>query len=389
MAVMDHLFIKRTCPNCIQSIYPGDCDIVSVNIDPKTNTNKILVKAPESGLKRQYARINPQPIVGRLVLESAHRKCPHCGYLLPTNIEQVENINIAVVGDTFSGKSSYIAAIIRQIRQGDLQRADRYARFDCLTQDVESTYIREVIAPLFEQKQAPLATQPASPLDTSRPPLIYELILSPGPDYPARRINLILYDASGEDLAVKERMVQFSRYVLNASAIIFLADPVSMPQIFDQLPPFLQRKGSAAQGRTSSSVLNSIIRLVEDYRGVGAGARLSSTPIAINVTKSDLLKQLTALQYQYHFLKRPTYNGVVDLKDLDIVNGEVRHLLQEYGEHTLLQSTQNFSKVRFFATSATGYSPDSNDRYPAVEPCRCLDPILWILYEKQILQVTQ
>ena len=112
MAVMDHLFIKRTCPNCIQSIYPGDCDIVSVNIDPNTNTNRILVKAPEGRLKRQYARINPQPIVGRLVLESAHRKCPFCGYLLPTNIEQVENINIAVVGDTFSGKSSYIAAII-------------------------------------------------------------------------------------------------------------------------------------------------------------------------------------------------------------------------------------------------------------------------------------
>ncbi len=330
-------------------------------------------------------RINPQPINKDLVLELAHRKCMHCNYLLPTNIELVENINVAIVGDTFSGKSHYIAAIIHQIQQGELQRADRYARFDCLTQNIEHEYIRDVIKPLFEDKQSAAQTQPS--VDTNREPLIYELILSPSPEHPARRINLILYDASGEDLAIKERMVQFSRYVLNANAIVFLADPVSMPQIFDLLPPFLQKK--VATGRTSSSVLNSIIRLIEDYRGVGAGARLSSTPIAITVAKSDLLKQLRTLQHQYHFLKKPVYNGTIDLEDLNIVDQEVRQLLEEYGERTLLQSTLNFSKVRFFATSATGYAPNDKGTYPAVDPCRCLDPILWILYEMDILHIVK
>lgn len=380
MDVMDHLYIKRTCPNCIQKIYPGDCDIVSAN-----NVNNVLVPAPTGHLKQRLSRINPQPIVGRLVLELAHRKCPHCGYLLPTNIERVDNITIAIVGDTFSGKSHYIAALIHQIRQGELQRADRYARFDCMTEDIEYVYMRDVIRPLFEDKQSPPLTVAST--ETNRPPLIYELILSPSPEYPARRINLVLYDASGEDLAVKERMVQFSRYVLNANAIIFLADPGSMPQIYDLLPSFLQQK--AATGRTSSSVLNSIIRLVEEYRGYGAGAHLSSTPIAITVTKSDLLKQLTTLQYQYHFLKKPTYNGNIDLDDLNIVDQEVRQLLDEYGERTLLQSTRNFSKVRFFATSATGYAPNKQGIYPAIDPCRCLDPILWILYEMDILHVVK
>src|SRR6185437_6820185 len=98
----------------------------------------------------------------------------HCGYLLPSNIEQVENINIAVIGDTFSGKTHYIAALIHQIQQGELQHADRYARFSCMTQDVEREYIRDVIKPLFEDKQAPAGTLPA--VDINRPPLIYELI---------------------------------------------------------------------------------------------------------------------------------------------------------------------------------------------------------------------
>jgi hypothetical protein len=388
MNVMDYLYIKRTCPNCIEKIYPGDCDIVSANtIDQTTGTYKVLRKATIGGFQQHWARVNPTPITGDLVLQLAHRRCPHCGYLLPTNIEQVENINIAIVGDTFSGKSHYIAAVIHQIRKGELQQANRFARFVCMTQDVEQEHIREVMEPLFKNKQELAPTQALGGGNPTRAPLIYELILSPSPEYPARHINLIFYDASGEDLAIEERMVQFSRYVLNANAIIFLADPLSMPQIYDRLPPFLQKKGMT--GRTSSGVLNSIMRLIESYRGVGAGARLSSTPIAITITKSDLLKQLTTLQFQYHFLKRPVYNGSIDLKDLDIVDHEVKDLLEEYGERTLLQSTLNFSKVRFFATSATGYAPDSQGLYPAVDPCRCLDPILWTLYEMDILHVVK
>lgn len=378
MGIIDKVYITRTCPNCNKKIYPGDCDIVST-----TNKNKVLKYAPKGGWKHYLARINPEPIDGDLVLELGRRKCTYCGYLLPSNIEIVDNINIAIVGDTFSGKSHYIAALIHQIQQGELQRADRYARFDCMTQDIEGKYIQEVIKPLFEDKQSPPPTQMA--IDSNREPLIYELILSPSPEYPSRRINLILYDVSGEDLAIKERMVQFSRHVFSSTAIIFLADPTSMPQIYNLLPAFLQKK--AATGRTPSSVLNSIIRLIEDFRGYDSGSRLSTTPIAITVTKSDLLKQLTTVQQQYHFLKRPVYNGTLNVQDLNMVDGEVRQFLDEYGERTLLQSTLNFSKVKFFATSATGYAPDRNGIYPAIDPCRCLDPVLWILHQLDILHV--
>jgi GTPase SAR1 family protein len=381
MGIKDAIYIKRICPSCNKEFYPGACEIVSPNIiDATTGKHEPLKSAP-SGLKKRLALINPEPITGELVLKLAHRECPHCYYLLPTNIEQVDNINIAIVGDTFSGKSHFIGALIHQIQQGELQRADQYARFDCMTQDVEREYITRIIKPLFQDKQVVAATQPWRAGTGDRPPLIYELILSPSPEHPARRINLVLYDAAGEDLAIKERMVQFSRYVFSANAIIFLADPTSMPEIYNLLPAFLQP--GAATGRRSSPVLNSIIRLIEDFRG--SGARLSSTPIAITVTKSDLLKQLTSIQQQYHFLKKPVYNGAINLQDLDTVDREVRHLLTDYGERTLLSATQNFSKVRFFATSATGYAPDMNGKYPAVDPIRCLDPIFWILHELDIL----
>ncbi len=383
MSIMDKVYIKRTCPNCNKDFYPGDCDIVSTFIDSTTKTHKVLKYAPKGGVKQHLARINPEPIAGDLVLELGRRKCNNCGYLLPSNIELVDNVNIAIVGDTFSGKSHFIAALIHQIQQGELQRADRYARFACMTQDVEKEYIQEVLKPLFEDKKLLELTPQAT--ETNRKPLIYELRISPSPEYPSRRINLILYDVSGEDLAIQERMVQFSRHVFKATAIIFIADPTSMPQIYNLLPAFLQKK--AATGRTSSSVLNSVMSLVENYRGYDSGTRLSSTPIAITITKSDLLKQLTAIQQQYNFLKKPIYNGTLNLQDLDAVDKEVRELLNEYGERTLLQSTLNFSKVKFFATSATGYAPDKNGTYPAIDPCRCLDPVLWILHQLDILRV--
>src|SRR5947209_7054128 len=102
--ITDNVYIKRICPQCIQEFYPGDCDIVSTTtIDSTTNTNKVLKKAPKSGLQQHLSRINPERIDSKNVLELACRKCPSCGYLLPYNIELVENLNIAIVGDVFSG----------------------------------------------------------------------------------------------------------------------------------------------------------------------------------------------------------------------------------------------------------------------------------------------
>jgi len=114
----DNVYIKRTCPQCIKEFYPGDCDIVST-----TDAGKVLEYAPK-GWRQHLSRINPKRIDSKYVLELACRKCPYCGYLLPPNIELVENLNVAIVGDTFSGKSHYMAALIHQLEQGELQRAD-------------------------------------------------------------------------------------------------------------------------------------------------------------------------------------------------------------------------------------------------------------------------
>jgi hypothetical protein len=379
---MDMLFGSsdlRICPNCAQEFYPGECRIVS-----QIQQGKVLKAAPTTWLERQRARRYPEPLVGDLYLkELACRECPHCNYLLPYNIESVEAKSIVVVGDTYSGKSHFIAALIRQIQDGLIQNPNHSTRFVCLTPKVLEKYTQNYLNALFKKKEVLLGTQPAAPA-TPIEPLIYELIVKKSPAHPAKKTNLILYDASGEDYANADRLVQYTHYVLNASGMIFLADPVSMPDILDRLPLHLQNQ--PVTGRRASDVLNSTIQLLERKRGLEPGSAFMQMPIAITLSKSDLLKYLRGINDPYSFLSNPKndYTSGVDLRDLEKVDGEVRQLLAEFGDRTLLEATRTLN-AQFFAASATGHAPKADDTYPAVEPRRCLDPVLWLLYQLQVI----
>ena len=374
---MIHIWIKRTCPVCIQPFYPGDCAIVSANA-----SGKVLQAAPVEWWQKALARMLPLPLEGKLIHEGAYRQCPTCNYRLPRYIEVADNVNIVVAGDTFSGKSHYIAAMIYEILQGRIQKSNQFFRVNCATQDIEYLYRKNVLDPLFLRKQVLPPTQAA--VDVNRRPLIYELVVRPTSEHAYRRINLLFYDAAGEDMAEEDRLIRFSRYVFNASGIIFLVDPGSIPAFAQMLPAHLQSR--TARGQTSSGVFNSIVQLLESYRKRDAGAHFASIPMAITIAKSDLIGQVQAAQQKYTFWQNRHNDGAIDWADLDKVHQEARQFMADYGENQLLQATLAFSKVRFFATSATGNAPNDQGKYTNIDPVRCLDPVMWILYELGILR---
>lgn len=377
---MIHIWIKRTCPVCIEPFYPGDCAIVSAN-----TSGKVLKAAPVEWRHKALARMLPLPLEGKVfVQEGAYRQCPNdeCKYRLPSNIEIADNINIVVAGDTNSGKSHYIAAMIHEILQGRLQPTKQFFRPNCLTQDIEHLYFRDVLDPLFHRKQVLPPTQTA--VDVNRYPLIYELVIRSSPQHPPRRVNLLFYDTAGEDMADEERLIRFSRYVFNSNGIIFLVDPARIPAFAQTLPAHLQSK--TARGQTVSGVLNLIVQLLEKYHKRDAAARLASIPMAITIAKSDLVGQVQAAQQEYTFWQQTRNDGTMGWTDLDKVNQEVQQFLVDYGEDQLLQATHSLSRKRFFATSATGNAPNAQGKYTDINPIRCLDPVRWILYELGILR---
>lgn len=385
--------VKCVCPSCFEEIFLGECRIMSGR-----TTGKVL-KGTSKGWR---ARMTVEPLDGRAyTLELACRECPHCRYLLPSNIELVPSIMMVVVGDTFSGKSHYIAALIHQIKTEWIGNATGFARFTCLTPEVEKTYTRDYFEPLFVNRVPVRPTMLPRVMDTNTKvtsrPLIYKLVVSPSPKHPPTTVNLMIYDISGEAYENMGRLVQFAQFFLNTGAFVFVADPITMIPITSKLPAGLQTilqpqiLHAQAQGRRAVDGLNDVISVFEQYHGVPAGSSLPDTPVAVMLSKADLLKYLPSPNppnppNRYRFMVNPTYGGGVNLQDIALVDQEVRGLLKTYKQVDLLAATTRFRRVNFFATSATGQPADATGHYNTVEPCRCLDPLLWILHQLGIIK---
>lgn len=369
------------CPSCFKHIYIGDCRIIS------GTTGEVLKEAPRNPLRRQLARWNPERIN-----PSDHRQCPICNYLLPYNAGFVPDITLAVIGDVYTGKSHYIASLLHQIENEWMSHAEKYATLTCLTPEVKQIYQKEYLDRLYKDKKMLPPNTPSS--QTTSNPLIYELVMhhqlsdtQPSgipPDIRSSAVNLLIYDASGEDFGNEEKLVSFSRFVFNQGGFIFAVDPVRIPPIFESLPLELQRSVEEmrifAVGQKAAELLDTIISLYERYYGYKEGSSLPITPVAVMISKSDLLTYLD-LPDSYTFMKNPQYRGSLDAGDINKVDEDVRELLLRYEQNGLLAATRRFKRKKFFATSATGEPPDENGKFKHVKPSRCLDPMLWILYE--------
>ena len=75
-----------------------------------------------------------------------------------------------------------------------------------------------------------------------------------------------------------------------------------------------------------------------------------------------------------------------NLRDFQVINEEVSTLLYEFGDHGLFETNRTFSNVSFFATSATGLPSPKDGIFPFM-PIRCLDPLSWILWKLQIVEL--
>lgn len=379
---------KRRCPSCLDEIYPGDCKIEAEI--PKD----ALVKAAPKGWRREKERMYPTRLVGPKFAQSlAHRKCPKCGYSLPYNIETARSLNIAVVGGNRAGKTHYIAALIKDIKAGKIATPDQFFIFRCLTSDMLKDYEDKTLNPIFIDLTAQEASKSIfenapNPLETTHKPLIYELSIRLTRDVLPTSLNLTIYDTAGEDYMVDSRLVQSARYVLNADALIFVADPVSMPKIFKEIRNKFSSTPNlyiGAPKEDPTTAFTSVISQIERFRGKRTGTQLETVPVAIMLSKSDLFEKFRSASNQYYFMQEPAYTGGIDLDDIKKVDSAVRELLNEYDETGLIKASNTLASKSFFATSATGQPPDTSSKFTAIRPSRCLDPVLWILNQLEVI----
>nr|BBH86985.1 hypothetical protein KTC_17360 [Thermosporothrix sp. COM3] len=368
-------FRKYTCPACGTEFYPGTCQI-----DATVTTGGDPLREKKNSF---WARLYVPPLVGsKYALKQARRRCPDCGHYFPYNFERTRNYTIAIVGDVSAGKSHYIAACIDQLKKYGLQvtGCSQIIGLDSADDDFNSRFYR----PVFVNRQQIPPTQPATKANT---PLVYELVYRQSSTlFPPKSVNLLFYDSSGEDIVQQDRMVQYSSYIAFASAIIFLADPLTMPNIVKELPKSMQPR--ILRERSSTEVLNRVIHTFRIAHAINPQRKIK-TPIAITVSKSDLLKYVMKKERQEpFFLQDSVYTNAINSNDFEKINGEVRYMLQKYGDYTLVETSEAFKNVSYFAVSATGFPPDATGRFPVIEPKRCLDPLLWCMWKLGIIQAS-
>lgn len=363
-------FHQRICPACGEKYYPGNCAIVS---DALSTRGTELRPAIPGFLSRAFVT----PLTGReMAKKMARLKCPNsaCGKLLPRS----DTFTIAIVGDVLSGKSHFIASCIHQLKQQETWQVLGCVRVSG-QDDTDKRYNRNYYEPVYLHREQLDRTQTGRVVILE--PLVYEVVFQEKLHRsPAKTITLLFYDSSGEDLTNLDRLTMYGHYVLDAAAVIFLADPLQMTGIVKELPSSQQPPPPSSGGEIqipTYDVLNRVIQTLQQAQGLNQGQKLQ-TPIAITISKSDLLKYLVQ---DALFLKPTVLASGLDIKELEIIDSEVRTLIQEFGDKQLITSSEIFENKIFLAVSPTGWPADASKKFPKIEPLRCIDPLLWALWK--------
>lgn len=323
--------------------------------------------------------------------------CPDCHMHLPhkTASGELASEVIAIIGTRNSGKSNFFGVLLNTLER-------RYASevgfriFDQETFSIremkpvssKKLYRERYGSRLFEgdDRRAIDQTLSAATNTETRIPLIYRMEFPRSPAdrifHPLSRVkalDLVIFDAAGEDMGDPTMLQQFYRYILRAAGIIFIIDPFQYPGIRAQLPTALRTRLPRVENDPSEIVAR-VINLFEQRAGLRAGQKIG-VPVAFALAKSDLLKGIVhpgAL-----LLREGRHDGGFNLNDCHRLSVEVMECVREWDSPQLVDLAQkSFQSFSFFAVSALGELPDADLRIRSVSPLRVADPLLWLLWRR-------
>lgn len=288
-------------------------------------------------------------------------------------IDGTETITVAILGGVSSGKSSFITVLVNEMNK-KLRRA-----FGCNVRTLNTT-TQEIYEKIYYSWVYRKNHINEKTLENDNvPPLLYNL------EFPdnlmKKRVNLAIYDVAGEDIRGSGKMIEDRGFIANADMIVVLLDPTQMKKV---------RRGVKdpstlpAENESENTVFD---RLVETYRSVKKVRGRIPVPVAVCVSKLDVLKE-----------------NFYENTDSELF-GESRHILNKAYTHSDFVNTQNgiktilgkhadvdpvsslrtsFKKYALFGFSALGTTPERADKISEadINSYRVLDPIVWSLYKK-------
>lgn len=308
--------------------------------------------------------------------------CPICHYKLPAAWRWGNATCITMAGARATGKTVYIAVMIKQLqRLAEL----RGQSVDPANPETERNYREFYEKPLYEERGI---LEPTPTVNTGssyqRDPLIFSL-----GNWGNVRQYLVIRDVAGEDLENANTDGFPWQFFGLADAVLFMFDPLRVEEVADQLRDLVPMQGN--YGGDPKVVFRTVTGVID--RG---------TPrVAMILSKFDALQELQYVSGSNWsqimsnpgaaFSRDPGIGVPYDDEDGRLLHEEVKSMLQKLDAGPIIRSVVNANTGqpyahRFFAVSALGDSPVGSRLHEnGISPFRCLDPIRWVLSENDIL----
>ena len=311
--------------------------------------------------------------------ESPKRLCPHCHNELPHVLGEMSNHIIAVIGAKEVGKSYYIGQLIRAIRSIVGQR------FSFALIPVNDATINRFRTgfdnPLSQGRK----------IDASRvtdpQPLIYRLEIRPqgnlANDLMAQALgknalSLVFFDTAGENFDSMDSLTTRTRYLLNASGIILLLDPLQIGKVRDEL----EGKGCPLpyEHTEPAEILSRVVNAFEQYGNVKVGRKIK-VPVAVAFTKSDALLEYGLLDPSGAVYGLPPHEGAFDAYYGGRIHEEAHGALLSWDSTVENLLSAKFENYSYHCVSALGavQSGGTGAVTANPQPHRVEDPFLWLL----------
>ena len=376
------------CPYCFARVRSGQLQFRCLQ-SPRTRSGQPCAGEPDTKLAA-FQGLPAPLLLGPVFTAGAtgrRARCPRCGVVttkrvcpdchndLPSGYAGMKPRFIALVGPKTSGKSTYIAVLVRELHEGVGEAFG--AALSPMDDRTEQRYEAQR-KDLFELGILPGLTPPSAQELTY--PQLYRFRVPRRRTLPGRHslsTALAFFDTAGEDLKTEDSTARYVPYLHEAHGIILTVDPLQFGAVRDSVG---DSAGPVPEREVAPDRLVAVIsQIIRDHRNWPEGRPIRK-PLAVALTKADALWPM--LPPGSRLLGPSGHDGYFDDADRAEVDDEVRALLQDWDGGALRRQVEaNFPICSFFALSALGGAPQDEARAPAlgIHPFRTEDPVLWLL----------
>lgn len=378
---------KRTvkCPLCFDRINVSDigfkCDAPSCRGSSEIFRNKSDIPL----LEKLGLASAPKRMMHSCGNMATTRICPKCKQEIPTVIDDLSDLSIAIIGAKEAGKSHYVAMLIHWIKR---MGSEFGWNLTALTEDTIRRYQEEFFHPLFVNHESIKTTQAIRGVGRASP-LIYSLRLGKG--LFSKRIMLVFFDAAGENLEQTDSLWYINRYIYNASGIICLLDPLQLRRVREGLCKKYSEDELPLQNAETDVIINRVEALIRKNTNVGASIKI---PLAVAFSKMDFVKDasVNAAEIYKRLSDETRHHGVFNESEFADIDGLMRAWVDEVDDTAnIMAQCENFATNGFFGFSAIGCNPKGNNERLEHDPrsFRVEDPFLWILKNHGLIKTTK